>query len=369
MLSLATRRYGSAVAAVLLMSVSHPFTGIQLILVCITWALAERIVFRNRDVPLWFPGVIALVGLLHVGYYIFFLDRFAEHRALHEQWTLASILGFKVFVLSVILVAIPATMRFATKDRARQTLSDPANRLLIMWFLVSLALAKHELVLSRPVQPLHFTRGYQWIPLFLLGLPVMLAFWARVRAQRSRPVSLIVALAVFAVMLSDNLTWFGVRTAQAMGRGFPSMGLAAPYLGMRLENPGMDLLAWLNRSENLHSVVASQDDSVGYLVTVYTPLRSWQSHYYNTPFTDQRHAELHAFFDNGRPPAIWQRLPMLIVFRAGSDWRKSAAAFEPARVSLAWQNSSYVVLRVRPSTGSAAAAARIVGSGGSTADP
>src|SRR6266704_3622578 len=51
---------------------------------------------------------------------------------------------------------------------AKEFFRIPRNRLLAIWALVAFILANHEFAI-RPIQPLHFDRGYIWIPLFLMG--------------------------------------------------------------------------------------------------------------------------------------------------------------------------------------------------------
>jgi len=347
-LLMVAHRYGLALCIIALMSVSHPFTGIQLILIVFTWSAVEVAFIKESPVPYWFLVGVTILGLGHAGYYLWFLNRFPEHRALQEQWTIPLLLGVKALFLSTILVAIPALWRMRTVDRARAVLADSSNRLLVAWLIVSVLLAEHDRFLTRAIQPVHFSRGHQWIPLFLLGLPAIIALWGHVRAMRPRLRSTAVAATLIVVMLADNATWLTIRAAQALGISTADMSLPVPYLGMKLSDDQFDLMRWMRSPSNRGSVVASEDDTVGYLLTTYTPLRSWRSHTFNTPFTEQRRLELRAFFDSASPPATWQRLPMLLVFRSSGDWRARLAAFEPGRAAVAYSNRSFVVGRVSP---------------------
>jgi hypothetical protein len=108
----------------------------------------------------------------------------------------------------------------------------------------------------------------------------------------------------------------------------------------------------MNRPENRGSVVASDDQTVGYLLTTYTPLRAWLSHNMNTPGNLQRLNELQRFYAKGEIPAAWRDRPMLIVFRDAAVWQQRVTGFAPAAVDLAYTNGSYTVVRVRPATAS-----------------
>jgi hypothetical protein len=68
----------------------------------------------------------------------------------------------------------------------------------------------------------------------------------------------------------------------------------------------------------------------------------------NTPGNLQRLAELQKFYAKGEIPSAWRDRPMLIVFRDAAVWQQRVAGFAPSPIELAYRNSSYTVVRVRP---------------------
>lgn len=342
-----SRRYALALVAMTLMVVSHPFAGIQLLVIIIAWSGLET-ALRSGVVPRWFVEGTAVLAVIHLGYYLLFLNRFVEHRELQDQWTLRWLLPWKSLFLASVLVGGLAAWQVRTAKRARQVLSRPANRLLIVWFVVSVLLAKHELFVSRVTQPLHFTRGYQWIPLFLLGIPALEALLLHIRRINPRSVSFAAMAVFFVIMIGDNVTWFAVRTAQTSGITLPGLDRQPRPLGLVLKPDEAELLRWLDHPSNRGTVVAAEADTIGYLVTAYTPLRSWRSHKFNTPFTFRRDEELKAFFEGGVVPEEWHGLSILLVFRDTTDWRTRLGAFEPGRATVTFVNRSFIVGRVAP---------------------
>ena len=158
------------------------------------------------------------------------------------------------------------------------------------------------------------------------------------------------AVSAFVLFLViDNVVWLGATSAQAVG-----VRLGRPVtpdsvaLGFGLSADQQALIEWMNRPENHGSVVASDDQTVGYLLTTYTPLRAWLSHNMNTPGNLQRLDELQKFFSSGEIPDEWRKLPMLVVFHDATVWRERTAGFAPARVESAYVNGSYTVVRVGP---------------------
>ena len=90
------------------------------------------------------------------------------------------------------------------------------------------------------------------------------------------------------------------------------------------------------------SVVAAQTRKLGYLTTVYTPLRSWYAHHLVTPHAEARAEELRRFFATGAAPPAWRELPLLVVmFRQEADSRRGWG--EPV-----YANGGFAVFRPRP---------------------
>ena len=342
------RRFAAALGVMAVLAVSHPFTGIQFLSIVLTWGALELILLRSRVVPWWFVvGTAVMVGL-HVAYYLIFLPTFPEHRQLQEQWTIHWTISIPqtIFAYGIVGACAWARLRPAAHP-GRTVLNEFPNRLLVVWVLVSVALENHELFLPRAIQPIHFTRGYSWIALFLLGVPALVRAIDHVRIH-ARARSRVFAVSAFALFLVlDNVVWLGATTAQAVGVQFGRPATPdSPLLGFGLSADQQALFAWMNRRENRGSVVVSDDQTVGYLLTTYTPLRAWLSHNMNTPGNLQRLDELQKFFASGAIPGEWRELPILIVFRDSAVWRHRVAGFAPAPVELVYANDSYTVVRV-----------------------
>jgi len=342
-----SRRFQLAAVLLATLSVSHPFTGLQLLAIVGAWSALELIVLRSRVVPTWFVVCVAILAALHVAYYLWFLPRFPEHRQLQKQWTLRWTLSFPQSLLAYGAVGVLALATLGTPARFRRAVSEWPNRLLLTWLGVSLVLENHELFVREPVQPLHFTRGYTWVALFLLGLPALSRFFRRLRDGQRRPVGWLAAAAVIAVLLSDNAAWLGATTTQGLGmrlgRDLPIDSLRQ---GFGLSRDERAVLAWMNKPQLAGRVVLSEDPKLGYLLTAYTPLRSWRSHYANTPWSSERRGELEAFFQQGKVADAWRTLPLLVVFRATTPWHDRMAGLTTDSINPAFENASYVAVQV-----------------------
>lgn len=323
------QRYRLAAGLALVLVLTHPFTGVELMAILVAWLVVEALV-GARTVPREFVLACAGVAGVLVGYYGLFLRRFEEHRVVVEQYSLPWIMDNASILPAYLPVAALAAWNFRTGAHARRFLASPTHRLLLVWFVVALALTKHEL-LMRPVMPLHFTRGYVWIPLYLMGAPVLVGLLRRLLAAPRRLASLAGAAALVTLLLLDDALWIGTYPWR------PSGWRQAIYL-----HPAeRDVLAYLASDGPPGSLVVAQTRKLGYLTTVYTPLRTWYAHHTGTPHAETRAAELGRFFATGEAPAAWRDRPRLIVtFRTEAEARRAWG--EPV-----YANAGFVVFRAR----------------------
>src|SRR5262249_20256250 len=118
-----------------------------------------------------------------------------------------------------------------------------------------------------------------------------------------------VLLAVLAVFLMDNAIWFG-RFIPA----FPGDGA-----GIWLTRSEKEVLGRLDAAYLRGRTVLSQNALVGYLCTVYTPLRHWASHPLKPPAFRLHRKELDDLFASGLLLESWRSMPLAVVCSAGQS--------------------------------------------------
>jgi hypothetical protein len=291
LLALIRRRLALSLALAAVACISHPFTGLTLILALIAYSGIE-LMLRSGAVSLKFMIGAMVIGALHLGYYMVWLNRFADHRAVQSQFQKAWLYPPKVFIGALILVGSLAIWRLA-RSRFR-CLQAPRVRLFAVWFVVVFALTQHNLVMRHPLQPIHFAHGYDWMALFFLGVPVLIAILDYL-LKMPRPLMRSSALAlVLGLFLLDNAAWL-VKIA-----------INNEYL-VSLTKSESGALSWLSQNVRAGDLVVCQDSLVSYLVSTYTPALSWQGHEHNTPFMDRRHDEVERVFNEGQSLPEWRR--------------------------------------------------------------
>jgi hypothetical protein len=157
-----------------------------------------------------------------------------------------------------------------------------------------LALAMHDLVIE-PIQPLHFTRGYVWLPLCLIALPLVQR--ALVAAQRRwRPAAFATASGALLLLASaDNVGALGTGLSMSSG------------LGVALRPPERDVFRWMD-ARRLDGVLLCSDNRVSYLAATYTAARPYTGHPDLTPDRLRRFTEVRRWRDDA-DPGTWDPPP------------------------------------------------------------
>ena len=320
LLALMRRRLGLSLTCAALLSCSHPFSGLTLISVLIAYSGLE-LMFPSGTVSLRFMLGAILIGLLHVAYYLVWLNRFSDHRALQAQWQIAWLYPPRTFVPALMIVGGLAVWQITSTSF--RCFRDPRTRLFLVWFLVVFGLTQHNL-LMRPLQPIHFAHGYDWTALFFIGAPVLIAILDRILKIPQVWMRSAVLTLFLGMFLLDNVAWLAnkaVYNEQVVS----------------LTKPQSDVLDWLTLNLRPGDMVICQDRLISYLVSTYTPARSWQGHLFNTPSIGQRHDEVEDFFKEGRILPQWNLPGMYYVSPA--EW------MPPKKLSLQrrYGNSEFLV--------------------------
>lgn len=306
LLFLIRRRLVLSLACAALLSCSHPFTGLSLICILIVYSAVE-LALRSGVVTWQFLIATIFVAVLHVSYYLVWLNRFSDHRALQSQWKIAWLYPPKTYISALLFVGVFAIWRlFRSSFRS---LHSPQVRLFTMCFLVVFLFTQNNLVLAKPIQPIHFAHGYDWMALFFIGAPVLIEILNRLFSTPKSWVRICGLIMLVGLFLFDNAVWLAKNAVHESA-------------AVTLTPAQSDTLHWLSRNLRSGDMVVCQDELISYLISTYTPARSWQGHAFNTPYMEQRHGEVERLFKEGRVLPEWGRSGTFYV---------SPAAWQPPR--------------------------------------
>lgn len=331
------KRWVLAAFLAFITGISHPFTGVQLLLILASWAALETILLKSKE-PGWLWS-LAILGILalDLGYFLVFLPHASfEQKVVQKQFEGPWNFSFIGQLLGYALVLVMLIATFIWHQSPRQMWANPVKRLLIVWFLVTFALCNHELIIA-PKQPLHFTRGYDWVPLFLLGSPALIAWLTWLLTPSRRVVGGILACALSALFLLDNAAWL-------------TIGWTSPYIGTAIYKPKAldDVIRRLKEPDAKGALVLNLTKTWdGYLIVCETDQRVWATHPHLTPFFVDRRTQLQDYYEQGVFQGEWKNRKLLILFGP-----KDREVFPPflrnIGAELFYRNDGYTIFIAQP---------------------
>ena len=303
--------WGAALAA------THPFSGAQLLGVLGGWWLVRGA--RGERGGAWMRegALIGVMTATFLGYYFIYLERFSQHRQLKAAWAFdwsASPVSQALAYLVPLMLALRARANW--------------GRTGCLWVAaaVSLALSNHGLLFA-PRQPLHFTRGYVWAPLLLIGLPAL-------QARLVAPGSLLrAALLTAGLVLAplDNFVFLGWSQTRVAKNEFI------------LTPDEWNALAFLQDAGE-RGVLASQNSRLGYLAATYTSARPLIGHEHNTPDWARRASQVNAWFRHVGPAPWLEQVDLVLLTRATFSRRSASLGLVAPAWTVRHENPSFVIV-------------------------
>ena len=305
------RRFALTLVALAVMAASHPITGIELLLVIGTFSVTEFAFFRRTAPPAWFIVAGTALVALHLFYYMVGLSLLsAEHRQVQAQFDVAHVLTLTNIIAAYLPAMVLAALFLIRRHRWHMRLTDSHVRLLLVWFAVAMVLSNHELF-TAPRQPVHFTRGYIWIPLALLALPVVEAGFRRALSVRGLLPRAVAVSALLGLIVLDDVVWFG--------RQYYLMAIRGDNIQQYLRHDTVAVIGRLSAPDMKGRLLLSNDQKLAYYTVVYLPMRTWFSHGDLTPHVRQSIADLEHFFAGGTEVPSWRSRPLVVAADLSAD--------------------------------------------------
>lgn len=316
LLQVVRKKWMAAAFVALILSFSHPFTGIHLLLVLLAWIGAEKLFFRNSNIPWWIAGVIALITMVHIYYYLLYLPQFPEHKSVSEQysvnWNYRSYRSIPAFIPAYILVFLLFLLSFRVRP-FRSFMQQPANRLLACLAIVSFLLCNHDWFI-KPMQPIHFVRGYEWAAYFLLGVPTLEYLFSL--PVKRKLLKGIIAGVIMLLLLSDNLLWLTKYVTTVRNNE------------TTISDDQQMLLTLFSENSDNNTLIIGKDPFLMPYCAIYTRAYPWISHPYTTPHYDRKWKAYIRYVSDGIPDSSWIGRDCILLFDR-TDSLENARALSP----------------------------------------
>ncbi len=241
-----------------------------------------------------------------MAYYKVWLPTFPSHAELQDVWELNWSVSWTTAFLAYVPVLVACCVHL--RRRLRSGTLTVVEQFLCCALVVAIGLAFHDRII-KPVQPLHFTRGYVWMPLFLIGLPVILQTVSAVLNPGRRRYSFATLLFVL-ICAFDNLVFSAVHIQRQL----------AQQDGFHLDTDERALLASIHNLPDDSPVVMTSSATLNYLIPTYANARPWLGHHFNTPQFPERMATWNKCF--GAKKIRVQQIPEdveLLITRVETD--------------------------------------------------
>ncbi|MEO7983565.1 MAG: hypothetical protein ABI688_05755 [Bacteroidota bacterium] len=311
-LLLLKKKWKTALLCIFILSISHPFTGIELLSILGAWLFVEKIIIRNKNIPWYFAIGTGLIMAFHVYYYLYYLNQFTDHRSVSEQFSVNWRLRFFSMIPAYAIVAPLAFLGIFKFSKPKLFFQHSHNRLFLCWLIVVMLLVNHELFM-KPRQPIHFTRGYDWTGFFLLGLPALAPVFDYLRKIKRGRVLLAVFVCLF---LSDNFLWITNYIR------FTDKTKSVMYISPEQK----EILNLVTKKSDNTTLVISSDFDLSLLTAVYSKAYPWISNPYTTPFYQQKKEAFDQFILTGKTDSAWLGRKIIFIFNKKDSLEAAAAA-------------------------------------------
>jgi hypothetical protein len=325
-----TRRYWWSIGLAALLGATHPWSGLELLLT-ITALQFVRLLFLDGRAAVGHCVLASVCLVVFLGYNLVWLDSFPQHRALRQTWELNWSLSNRTIVLAWLPVAALAVGRMILDRNAR----NQRTVFLLLAFAVAFLLSIHDRFMS-PTQPLHFTRGYVWMPLVLIALPVVQDVLIRFHQWARRPVFGGVVILTLLLVSFDNIV-FLTEQSRAQWNQVDGFRFASADQRQLLEQAD---------AAGLTGITVAADKDLSYLLATYTALTPYAGHQFNTPDYDTRREHIDSYYAGTNPDVIAWRNPVEYVIQTAADSRPTSP-WDTTLQETVLQNGAEALDRIR----------------------
>jgi hypothetical protein len=311
----------------LLLTLSHPYTSIEVISIILAWVTLEYFYFKNTEIKKKDFLFILFAFLAYFIYYGVILNRMEIYRQINKinalDW------GYKAwhFVPAYAIVWLLCLLTVKNIPALKKQLANSHNRLFLAWGIVAFLLSVHGFAI-KPVQPIHFTRGYVYSGFFLFGLPA-LQYWIHALLQKGWKGYLMIGLFIF-LFLFDNITWFGTAA------------LEKNQSGVYYTTAEKEVIQFFQGKKE-HGIVIGNEKNyeLDAGIQLFSPFKSWIPHPFLTLDINEKRAAVDSLFKKGKIADSW-KTSSVYMYSGKKDSNLQISGY-----SHVFENSQYIIYKIR----------------------
>lgn len=311
-----------------LLTISHPYTSTELAAILFSWVVMEYYYLKSGAISkkgfLWMLGAL----IFYVFYYGVLLKLLPVYSTLSNQSALDW--GYKIwhFLPAYFLVWILSFFAIRNVDLLKKQFSSPANRLFFSWGMVAFLLSVHGFAI-KPIQPLHFTRGYVYAGFFLFSIPAIIELLEFINKKKKITFFFITIISVI-IFLSDNIAWFYFQTGSNRA-------------GVYLTKNEQEIINYFKQNKENGWIIGSEkNDDLSTFIQLYSNNKAWIPHPFLTFNLDSKRIALQNLRFQNKLDVRWMQGPTYLYIE------KSDTSFtnHPLNFPIKFENETFKVFKI-----------------------
>ena len=322
------KQFRNAALIMVLLTISHPYTSTELTAIIFTWLLVEYYYLKSTEINknglFWLGGAI----IFQVFYYGVLLKLLPVYSTISQQSTLDW--GYKIWHFLPAYFLVWALSFYAVKNVAllQKHFSNYNNRLFFCWGSIAFLLSVHGFAI-KPVQPLHFTRGYVYAGFFLFCIPTIVAAFDWMKSKPKFTFVLIASLTII-IFLSDNIAWFYFQTS-------PNVA------GVYFTKNEQELINFFKDKNQQGWVVGPEKrDDLSTYIQLFSGYKAWIPHPFLTFDLIDKKQALQNLIKEGQLDKRWQFTPSYLYI----EKKDTSFTNHPFNFPIKFENESFKVFQI-----------------------
>ena len=286
------KKFRTCFLLILLLIVSHPYTSIEIIAILLSWLTVEIFYFKNPVIKKTYLFYLGTAFIIYFFYYGIILNHFPIYRAINKANALDW--GYKAwhFVPAYAFVWLLSFISIRNIPALKKHCSNSTSRLFLLWGIVTFLLSIHGFAL-KPVQPIHFTRGYVYAGFFLFGIPALQVLLRKLSGWGWKGYALIITGSI--LFLFDNISWFGTAL------------LEKNQSGVYFTNAEIQVIDYFKAKKETGIVIGSEKNyELNAGVQLYSSFKGWIPHPFLTLDIQEKRAATDSLLQSGKIRESWK---------------------------------------------------------------